>query len=267
MGNYNSEYESYYSQIVKRNSKGGPSYSSKRAYGMSSRKDISIIPKITKDNIGNIIIFQLIGSLILFSIVLLCKEIKTEKTQYIYNYGKEIVSKDFQYEKYIDYVKSIDLKNIKVEEIKEYTSSKIGSIKTSFENLNSPLKSLSEEYIFPLDGEVLKAFNEEEDCIGEGAHKGIDIINDDKEIKSSYKGRVKESYEKEGQGWYVVIDHGAGVETKYSFINDIKVKKDDMVEKGEVIGKGAKENKGLKFIDFQLSYMGEEKNPLEFIKK
>lgn len=267
MGNYNHQYESYYSQIVQKNNGGRDQNYAKKPYESQGKRNISIFPRITKDNIGNIIIFQLIGTLMLFSIVLLCREIKTDKTKYIYTYGKEMVSRDIDYKGYITYIKSIDFKNIKIEEIKEYMSSKMVNIKASFENFNSPLKSLSDEYVFPLEGEVLKAFNEEKSCIGEGNHKGIDILCGENEIKSSYRGRVKEYGEKEGQGFYLTIDHGAGVETKYSFIDKIEVKKDDMVEKGQVIGYGAKENGGIKFVHFQLSYMGEEKNPLEFIKK
>ena len=68
-------------------------------------------------------------------------------------------------------------------------------------------------------------------------HKGIDIpapLNT--EIYSVNRGTVTETGNNYANGKYVIVDHGGGITTMYAHLNTIKVKKGDILAKGEVLG-------------------------------
>lgn len=63
-----------------------------------------------------------------------------------------------------------------------------------------------------------------------------------------------------------MIDHGEGIETKYGHLNLLSVKKGIEVKKGEVIGKSGNTGKSTgPHLHFELLYMGESKNPEDYI--
>lgn len=98
MGIYNSEYENYYNNMKRR---GGVSYSYK---GSNSKKEENFITRR--------IIRDLIGVLILFMLVLMCKGIKTPQAVAVYNYSKRIVNTNYDYKPLVEKIKGIDLSKI-----------------------------------------------------------------------------------------------------------------------------------------------------------
>ena len=102
MGNYNTQYQSYYNSLAKRQ-RGGNSFA------MENNKKGKRMDFFMK-----ILIRQLIGVLVLFLFVLICKVVVTPKTQYIYNYSKEVISKQYDYGLLIDKAKTIKYKDIEI---------------------------------------------------------------------------------------------------------------------------------------------------------
>ena len=102
MGNYNMQYQNYYSSLA-RKPKGGKNFAVEK-----NRKGKTVnffIKTLTR---------QLIGVLVLFLFVLACKVIVTPKTQYIYNYSKEAINKQYDYGELIEKAKAIKFKDIEV---------------------------------------------------------------------------------------------------------------------------------------------------------
>ncbi|MBW9155091.1 endopeptidase [Clostridium sp. FP2] len=102
MGNYNTQYQSYYNNLAKRQG------STNNFAGESNRQGgiwNFYIKRLTR---------ELIGVLTLFIIVLLCKVVVTTKTQYVYNYSKEIINKKYDYSILIDKAKGFKIKDIEI---------------------------------------------------------------------------------------------------------------------------------------------------------
>lgn len=119
MGNYNTQYQSYYNNLVKRQ-RGGNSFA------MENNKKSKRMDFFMK-----ILTRQLIGVLVLFLFVLICKVVVTPKTQYIYNYSKEVISKQYDYGLLLDKAKTIKFKDIEI-----ITGNFIEKIKNTISNEN-----------------------------------------------------------------------------------------------------------------------------------
>jgi hypothetical protein len=102
MGNYNTQYQSYYNSLAKRQRDG-------KSFATENNKKSKRLDFFMK-----ILIRQLIGVLVLFLFVLICKVVVTPKTQYIYNYSKEVISKQYDYGLLIDKAKTIKYKDIEI---------------------------------------------------------------------------------------------------------------------------------------------------------
>lgn len=100
MGNYNMQYQSYYNNLAKKQ-RGVNNFTS------DSRKRSGIpnfyVKRLTR---------ELIGVLVLFILVLFCKVVVTPKTQYVYNYSKEVIGKQYDYSALINKAKDVKFKDI-----------------------------------------------------------------------------------------------------------------------------------------------------------
>lgn len=71
------------------------------------------------------------------------------------------------------------------------------------------------------------------------AHQGIDIdLQTGDNVKALLSGKVRYARRHSGHGKTVVIRHENGLETVYAHLSKYMVKENDLVEKGQVIGKG-----------------------------
>ena len=103
MGNYNTQYQSYYNNLAKKQ-RGANKFSSE-GNNNGSRISQFYVKRLTK---------ELIGVLILFIFVLLLKVVVTPKTQYAFNYSKQVINKQYDYSNLIDKAKGVKLKDIEV---------------------------------------------------------------------------------------------------------------------------------------------------------
>jgi len=87
-------------------------------------------------------------------------------------------------------------------------------------------------YAIPCAGKVWRGF-------GKG-HKGVDIdLNSGDAVVAAFDGKVRYAmYNKGGFGNLVIVRHPNGLETWYAHLSKIRVKPDDIVQAGQVIGLG-----------------------------
>ncbi|MBU3110421.1 hypothetical protein [Clostridium lacusfryxellense] len=124
MGNYNTQYQSYYNNLTKKH-RGSNNFSSesKKQGGFSN----FYIKRLTR---------ELVGVLVLFIVVLILKSVGTPKTQYAYNYSKQAINKQYNYSGLLVKAKSVKFKNVGVltgnlfEKVKN-TISSVGGINST----------------------------------------------------------------------------------------------------------------------------------------
>ena len=259
MGSYNSQYESYYAKILqKRNA--GP-YSS---YSTNNKESNPIIPKLDINYLYKRLIRDFIGVLCLLFMVISCKLITTPQTLAVYKYSKEVVSYNIDYK--IIYSKIV---NINLEDIKDKIEDWIDGIKVKITGDKAFKDKIKEDYLVPLKGSITSGFGKREDPFTKqmSMHEGVDIdAKENTEIKSPYKGKVREVGEDTIFGKFILISHGDGIETKYAHLNEISVKKDEEVEKAQVIAKSGNTGRSTApHLHFEFIYMGQNKNPLEYL--
>ncbi|MGH4139268.1 hypothetical protein [Clostridium sp.] len=102
MGNYNTQYQSYYNNLAKKQ-RGTNNFVSEGKRQSKMRE--LYIKRLTR---------ELIGVLALLVIVLIFKVVVTPKTQYVYNYSKEAINKKYDYSTLIVKAKSLKFKDIEV---------------------------------------------------------------------------------------------------------------------------------------------------------
>ena len=100
MGNYNTQYQSYYNNL------------SKKSRGINNFVSGSMGQGRLREFYINRLTRELIGVLVLFIFVLICKVFVTPKTQYVYNYSKQVINMKYDYNALIDKAKSIGIKDI-----------------------------------------------------------------------------------------------------------------------------------------------------------
>jgi len=71
------------------------------------------------------------------------------------------------------------------------------------------------------------------------AHQGIDIdLQTGDNVKTLLKGKVRYARRHGGHGKTIIVRHDNGLETVYAHLSKYLVKENDIVEKGQIIGKG-----------------------------
>ncbi|MFD3157629.1 M23 family metallopeptidase [Haloimpatiens sp. FM7330] len=251
MGNYNYQYQNYYNSMAN------------RGKGTSGR--VTHTKKNNMNYFTKRIITELTGVLILSLFVLTCKLVVTPKTEAVYNYSKEIVNKNYDYKQIVAKVKGIKFTEIQTQ-AQEFIDKVISKIKGE----DTTKDTIKKEFVMPCTGKITSGFGERKDPISgkKKFHKGIDIsVAEKTPIKVSADGIVKVCKEDKELGKYIIIDHGLGIETKYAHLNEINVKEDQKVKKGNIIGKSGNTGKSTgPHLHFEIIYMGESKNPKDFFK-
>ena len=131
-------------------------------------------------------------------------------------------------------------------------------------------------YRLPVSGELQKDFSTDELLWDETmqdwrTHNGVDIETEDgAEVVTAAPGTVTEAYEDELYGFVVKVEHSDGRISIYKNMGKIVVKKDDVVDDGQMIGtvgnSGAFEMTQNPHLHFEIIYEEKYINPLEFIK-
>lgn len=245
MGMYNNQYESYYAQIMQKGKKcEGDKYKSK-SYGNTS---IGVNVFSAKWMVNEFIV-QAIVTLILIIFIVFCKFNNTDRTKYIYNYGKNILKQNNDITPIIN-----DIKNLNLSDMNNKMDDYLDKAKANILNIK-PLKERTKEaFQWPTKGKEYMAYEKSDDkalLIKEKANEKVFSIGEGIVKENNINKVTKESY--------VVIDNGGGVESVYIGIVTDKLERGMKVTKGQEIGKT------LGNFKFQLLYMGKEKNPLEYI--
>ncbi|WP_163194214.1 M23 family metallopeptidase [Clostridium thermarum] len=256
MGSYNSHYQSYYASLMK-NRRNNSYYR-----GTSTSKGSN---PFDRTKLAKRILRELTLVFCLFLLVLACKTIKTPETTNVYNYCKEIVNYNFDYKAAIESLKDMDLQELSVK-IQDYME----DVKSSITGEETIKEKINREFSSPLQGKVVSGYGTRIDPVTNNStfHYGVDIdAAVGTEVKSCSDGVVKSIGEDEILGKYIVIDHGIGVETKYANLEEVTVENGAAVNSGEVIGfSGADPRTNIPQFHFELLYMGENKDPEEYIR-
>ena len=262
MGNYNSEYESYYNSMLNKG-KVRKSPNLQKASNRGGRKGIGITfigNLFSKQRIFKRVLQELIGGLLLFSILIFCKSNALAQSKTVYNYSKQVVHQNIDFKKLPSDLSKV--RSLKLENFQTKASDFIERIKISLVGGLSVKEKIKANYIIPTSGKITTTFSSESTD-----KAGIDIdAKENSDVQCSFQGKVKAVGEDTKIGKYIEVDHGDGVVTKYSNLNEQLVKKDEIVKKGQVIGKSGKAGKSTgPHLHYDIIYMGTEIDPQEYI--
>lgn len=100
-------------------------------------------------------------------------------------------------------------------------------------------------------------------------HKGIDFAGKiGEEIKAVAGGVVSFAGRNGGYGKSIEIDHGEGLVTRYAHLNKINVKRDQIVNKGELIGELGNTGRSTgPHLHLEVLKNGRQVNPSKYLKK
>lgn len=133
-------------------------------------------------------------------------------------------------------------------------------------------------YSLPLGTDILKDYSPDKPAysatMGDWrTHSGIDFkAAEGEQVKAISYGTVTKVYEDALWGTVVIIDHGNGVTAKYCGFNKdtLEIKKGSTVESGSLLGYLGTipcEKSDLSHLHFEISYNGENVEPLELMGK
>ncbi|MFH0764259.1 MAG: M23 family metallopeptidase [Candidatus Omnitrophota bacterium] len=124
-----------------------------------------------------------------------------------------------------------------------------------------------EYFTWPVKGCILAPYGSKVDNI---INKGVDIrVPEGSSVKAARSGRVVycDSYLK-GFGKTIIIDHGEGLQTVYSYNSDILVSVGANVSKYETIAKAGRTGRAKESsLHFEVRKNGEPQNPLYYLPR
>jgi murein DD-endopeptidase MepM/ murein hydrolase activator NlpD len=249
VGNYNSQYESYYSKFSG-NRRGYNPYAAN--YHSNSRSGTR---KLDGNYLIKRLLRELIGVFIMFMSVFVCKTIVTPQTTAVYNYSKSIVNTNYDYTYLLSKIKSINISNI--DDLQQRIQESIETLKVRVSGGQTIKEKTKSNFIAPVSGEVI---------LDDGKN-GIEIAaQEGSKVVVVCDGTIKEAGENQELGKYILIDHGDGIESRYCYLSSIEVKQGSQVKKGDIAGKSGNSHKTANpSLHFDLYYMGETVSPTEYI--
>lgn len=132
------------------------------------------------------------------------------------------------------------------------------------DSLNLPLfNSYSTGFVFPVEGTFLSPFGYR----GRRVHTGVDIkLEAGDPVSAAFDGVVRMARTYSGYGNCVVIRHYNGIETLYGHLSKIKVKVNQVVKAGDLIGLGGRTGRATcNHLHFETRFQGKAFNPKQLI--
>lgn len=122
---------------------------------------------------------------------------------------------------------------------------------------------LSTGFVFPVEGEFLSPFGYR----GRRVHSGVDIrLELGDPVSAAFDGVVRMSRYYSGYGNCVVIRHYNGLETLYGHLSKSKVKVNQEVKAGDIIGLGGRTGRAsCNHLHFETRFQGKAFNPKQLI--
>jgi len=111
------------------------------------------------------------------------------------------------------------------------------------------------DFVLPVKGELLSKFGKR----GRRMHTGTDIrLNSGDTVRCAFDGRVRLAKKFNGYGNLVLVRHSNGLETIYAHLKAIKVKVNDTIKAGDLIGLGGRTGRATcNHLHFETRLFGE----------
>jgi len=140
------------------------------------------------------------------------------------------------------------------------------------------VETFGASFIWPVEGIVSSKFGRQSELIKLSGgtqinstryNNGIQIdARDGTPVVASESGTVDKTDTFKYYGKTIIIKHGRGYMTVYSYLKEIKVKEGEMVKRGEQIGLVGKHERSNRFsLHFEVRHKNRAKNPLFYLPK
>lgn len=118
-------------------------------------------------------------------------------------------------------------------------------------------------FVFPIEGQLLSPFGYR----GRRVHAGVDIkLEAGDPIGAAFDGVVRMAKYYSGYGNCVVVRHYNGIETLYGHLSKIKVKVNQQVKAGDIVGLGGRTGRAsCNHLHFETRFQGKAFNPKQMI--
>jgi murein DD-endopeptidase MepM/ murein hydrolase activator NlpD len=133
----------------------------------------------------------------------------------------------------------------------------IQRVETTPDNLRAQVM----QFDWPLDKQLRGSVHEIDE---EGAFAVMVGVNADAEVKSAARGKVIYKGAIGGLGEVVIVQHDRGFTTVYARLDNIWVGLNEVVEKGDVVGKIAAGGRNAA-LHFEIRFGGRKQRPLEYL--
>lgn len=132
------------------------------------------------------------------------------------------------------------------------------------DSINLPLfNEYSTGFVFPVEGEFLSPFGYR----GRRVHTGIDIkLEAGDPVSVAFDGVVRMARYYAGYGNCVVVRHYNGLETLYGHLSRLKVRVNEQVKAGDIVGLGGHTGRAsCNHLHFETRFQGKAFNPRQLI--
>jgi hypothetical protein len=118
-------------------------------------------------------------------------------------------------------------------------------------------------FVMPVKGQILSKFG----IRHRRMHTGTDIrLNSGDTVRCAFDGRVRLAKKFNGYGNLVLVRHSNGLETIYAHLKSIKVKVNDTIKAGDLIGLGGRTGRATcNHLHFETRLFGEPFDPNKYI--
>lgn len=124
------------------------------------------------------------------------------------------------------------------------------------------------QFRYPVRGKITSPFGLRKG--GKRMHKGVDIaLCRGDSVQAAFGGTVaRVGYERHGYGYFVIIDHSDGVQSRYAHLHRPLAKPGDMVLPGKIIGIGGSTgNSTGPHLHFEIRRYGKPVDPTPLLKR
>jgi murein DD-endopeptidase MepM/ murein hydrolase activator NlpD len=130
----------------------------------------------------------------------------------------------------------------------------------------SPAARASGDWVWPVVGVVIRGYDPPDSPYGSG-HRGIDIAAPfGTPVLAAESGTVTFAGTVGGH-LFVTVSHGGGLASTYSWLSELRVKRDDAVSRGQVIALSGEGHPGITpaHLHFGVKLDGAYVDPLEYL--